>query len=866
MRIFVLWLVLAIVLLGTSKIGRADAAKAAADLAIRLLADRAAEFQFVQIPPENGLDIFEFESANGKPVIRGSTGVAMASGLNWYLKYSCNAHVSWCGNQLNLPRPLPDATKTRITTPYRYRYYFNYCSFSYTMAFWHWDRWQREIDWMALNGINAPLAVTGQEAVWQNLYRKMGLTDQEIGQFIVGPGYLPFGWMGCIDGWGGPLPQSWIDTHLELGQKILARQRELGMTPVLQGFTGHISPAINRVRPEIKLQRLPSWAGFEPTYFIDPTTPAFVEIGKAFLEEQTRLFGTDHLYASDTFIEMNPPSSEPAFLASMGKALYQSMAAADPEAVWFMQGWIFVNSPDFWKPPQAKALLGAVPDDRMVLLDLFCDSNPSWNRTESFYGKPWVWCILHSFGGVTGLYGNLATVANDPPAVLANPKRGKLTGIGMMMEAFGHNPVYYELMTEMTWRTRAVDARQWVQDYAARRYGKANPKAQQAWNILRQTAYSHGLADSVITLRPRFPAVAGSPGYDPMELLNAWQLLADAGPDLASADGYRYDLVDVARQVLADLSGPLCADLMTAYERKDATALKRARQRFLELIGDIDQLLATRQEFLLGAWLDDAKRWAQTDDERRLCEWNARNQITLWGPRDSVLRDYARKQWAGLLRGFHQKRWELFIDRLQQTMATGKEFDASTFETYIRNWEDKWTHGTDEYAPNPSGDSVAVAQKILAKYRPIIEEAHKPEAVSLTTGRPVTCSHALPPHPAKLANDGRARDTNAYWATDVTISPAAWWQVDLEKPTTIGRIGVVSFYGDQRTYGFTVEGSTDGKTWEMLADQRQNKQLSTAAGYKCVFRPRQVRYIRVTMTSNSANTGRHLVEVEAFEK
>ena len=109
-------------------------------------------------------------------------------------------------------------------------------------------------------------------------------------------------------------------------------------------------------------------------------------------------------------------------------------------------------------------------------------------------------------------------------------------------------------------------------------------------------------------------------------------------------------------------------------------------------------------------------------------------------------------------------------------------------------------------------------------------------------------------------------DTESYWGTDVTKDNAAWWQVDLEKPTKVGRVVVVGYYGDNRHYGFTVEGSLDGKTWEMLADRRDNNEPSTQAGYTCLFNPVEVRYLRVTMTGNSANTGRHLVEVMAFEK
>ena len=137
--------------------------------------------------------------------------------------------------------------------------------------------------------------------------------------------------------------------------------------------------------------------------------------------------------------------------------------------------------------------------------------------------------------------------------------------------------------------------------------------------------------------------------------------------------------------------------------------------------------------------------------------------------------------------------------------------------------------------------------------------------VSLTTGKPATCSAADPGREARLANDGLI-DTDSYWATDVTPGKDAWWQVDLEKPTLVGRVVVVGYYGDVRYYGFTIEGSVDGKAWTQLADRRANTAISTRTGCECTFKPAEIRYLRVTMTGNSVNLGRHLVEVLAFEK
>lgn len=848
-------------------------AESAAALAGRLLGARAREFQFSAVAPESAggqdYDVFEFEASDGSAHIRGSSAVAMATGLNWYLKYRCLASVSWTGDQLDLPSPLPDAPRTRHVCRVPWRYYFNYCTFSYTMAWWDWERWQREIDWMALNGVNMPLSVTGQEAVWQNVLRRFGLAEDEIAAFFVGPAYLPFGWMGCMDGWGGPLTQAWIDRHRELQERIVARERELGMKPVLQGFTGHVPPALKNRLEDAELQQLPSWCGFPGTHFLDPTTPAFMLMGKAFVEEQTRLYGTDHLYASDTFIEMSPPSGEPEFLANMGKAVYGAMAAADPEAVWVMQGWIFVNNPNFWKPPQAKALLGAVPDNRMILLDLFCESNASWKQTEAFYGKPWVWCIVHNFGGVRGLWGDLNVIGRDPHAALASPRRGKLCGVGMMMEGIEQNPVVYDLLMEMPWRSEPPDLKTWVCDFARRRYGAANANAETAWDILRETVYgASGSPTPAFLKRPALAACATSrPPYDPLRLMMAWDRLLAAAEVFGDKDTYRYDIVDVGRQVLSTLAGPMADEIRIAYESGDNGALSEAGNRSLKLIDDVDRLLATQYAFRLGHWTEDARRWAENSDEARHYEWNARNQITLWGPRDSVLHEYARKEWAGLLESFYRPRWERFLKRLSASLQSGTLLDDEAFQNEAMDFEEEWTHGTETFTSAPEGDPVTIARELAARYGPELSGYFAPEtpSVSLTTGKPVSCSLSLPPYPASLANDGLLRDTDRYWATDVSQDPLPWWQVDLEETRAVGHVTVVCYYGDSRSYGFLIETSVDGVHWDPAADWRDNRRSATRAGYRCTFAPRPTRFIRVTQTSNSANTGRHLVEVLAYE-
>jgi alpha-N-acetylglucosaminidase len=692
----------------------ADPCKAAKALLTRLLPNHVDHFVFELIPQDQGRDVFEIESAGPRIVVRGNSGVVLAMGLNWYLKYYAHCDVSWYGNQLNLPDRLPPVRpKVRQASWAKHRYFLNYCCFGYSVPWWDWPQWEKLVDWMALNGVNMPLSVTGQEAVWQAVCRRLGMDDRETADFLAGPPYLPFQWMGCLDGYGGPLSQSWIARHEDLEKKILARQRELGMTPVLQSFTGHVPAAVAKRFPKARLQNV-TWVEWR-THILDPLDPLFAKIAKMFLEEQTRRFGASRFYAADPFIEMTPPSGDLKYVADIGRAIYNGMAQTDPAAVWVLQGWAFMNQRQFWTQPRLRAFFDAIPNDRMLVLDLFCESTPMWDQTEAFCGKPWLWCNVQNFGRGIYLGGALQRNNQGLQSARHSPKSGRLAGLGFVNEGLCYNPVAYDLLLDMAWRDQPVDLQQWIADYALHRYGRSTVNSQLAWSALLESVYNApGEPSSPLTRAPMLNQTMQP--RNGARLAKAWRELVQAADDLGKADTFRFDLVNVGRQVLANHGAVLHGDVVRASKAKDRKLLKKASQQILDLIADMDELLGTRQEFLLGSWLEDAKRWGDTDAERANLEWNARNQITLWGAWDSMLRDYACKEWSGMLSGFYAHRWRMFFDRLDAALAAGRPFDAAQCDKDIRRWEEAWTHQTETYPTMPRGDSVEVSRRLWAKY------------------------------------------------------------------------------------------------------------------------------------------------------
>ena len=184
--------------------------------------EKGASKRFLIEEVKSDKDFFELDQKGTRPVIRGNSPVSIATGLNWYLKYYAGIHLSWSGMQAHLPATLPVVEKPeRHETGMPLRYYLNYCTYSYSMAFWDWNRWEKELDWMALHGLNLPLSIVGMDVVWRNMLRRLGYSDEKIRQFIAGPAFQAWWLMNNLEGWGGPNSNEWYAQREVLQKKII---------------------------------------------------------------------------------------------------------------------------------------------------------------------------------------------------------------------------------------------------------------------------------------------------------------------------------------------------------------------------------------------------------------------------------------------------------------------------------------------------------------------------------------------------------------------------------------------------------------------------------------------------------------------
>ncbi|KAH9515418.1 hypothetical protein Btru_014406 [Bulinus truncatus] len=716
-----------------SKTSPIDQAKAVKDLIQRLINDRASEFEVLideSIGPKNR-DTFQLSStANGIQII-GTSGVAASMGFYYYLKYYCNGQRTWAGQQTELPPTLPVIGEpVKVTSNDQFRYYQNVCTSSYTMAFWNWDRWEKEIDWMALQGINLPLAFVGQEAIFQRVYMRMGFTQSDLDEHFGGPAFLAWARMGNIQGWGGPLPQMWITNKLVLQHKILDRMRSLGIIPVLPAFAGHVPKAIKRVYPQANVTRLGNWANFNSTYsglyLLDFQDPLFLKISQAFIEAQANEYGTDHIYNTDTFNEMTPTSSDPSYIRMAGQAVFGGMSAGDSQAVWLMQGWLFGDT-SYWKPDLVKALVTSVPQGRMIILDLATETDPIYQRLDSYYGQPFIWCMLHNFGGTMELYGAVDQI-NKGPFIGRQFPNSTMVGIGLTPEGIHQNEVMYEFMMENAWRTQPRVVDDWIVTYARQRYGADSPSAAATWKLLMKSVYNaptyvRDFDHVLITIRPT-PTfkISSDVWYDPEDLFSAWDNMLNASSDLDGSELFHYDITDVTRNSLQIVALKFYTSMVTAFQNKDIPTIKEAGQNLTDLLADLDHLLNANERFLLGPWIADARSWGTDDNETKLYEYNARNQITLWGPNGEI-HDYASKQWAGVVSDYYKPRWQFFTNWIIQLVQTGAKWNSLVFaESIMAAVEVPWNLQRYQYPTTPTGNPIIISKAFHDKYRPLTKD------------------------------------------------------------------------------------------------------------------------------------------------
>lgn len=665
-------------------------------------------------------DFFEITSRDGKPLVRGNNYVSIASGINWYLKYSVGVHLTWNSMHATLPATLPLVQGVeRHTTDIKQRYYLNYCTLSYSMAFWDWKRWEQELDWMALHGINLCLDIVGTDVVWRNVLLKLGYSKDEANQFIAGPAFQAWWLMNNLEGWGGPNSDNWYQQRERLQKQIMKRMKELGINVCLPGYSGMV-PHDAKQRLGLDVADPGKWNDYKRPAFLQPTSKRFAEIASIYYKEQQRLYGKADFYSMDPFHEGGNAGG--VDLRKAGEAIMGAMKTVNPKAVWVVQAWGACPYP---------SMIKHLNNGDMLVLDLYSENRPQWGdpestwyRKEGFNGHDWAFCMLLNFGGNVGMFGKLQHVVDEYYKARQSKFASTLKGVGLTMEGIENNPVMYELVSELPWRDAKFVWKEWLHDYVEARYGNINNgKVHDAWLLLARSVYGagakiveQGCHESVLCARPALDVYQVSSWsemedfYNPDDVINAARLMVEASHDVEANANFRYDLVDITRQAIAEQARYVYAEIVAAYKAKDRKMFDYTTRRFLDIILQQDRLLSSMPDFMVGGWIRSARNLGTNAQESDHYEWNARVQITTWGNRDAAekggLREYAHKEWNGVLADFYYPRWKAYFEALA-AIFDGKPMKDIDFYAM----DEAWTLKHNAYPYEAQGDAVEFAQK-----------------------------------------------------------------------------------------------------------------------------------------------------------
>uniref|UniRef100_A0A0A1X1A1 Alpha-N-acetylglucosaminidase n=1 Tax=Zeugodacus cucurbitae TaxID=28588 RepID=A0A0A1X1A1_ZEUCU len=697
------------------------------DLIIRTIGEDASKHFVVYVDKTMPLRSFQIKKTEASTLsIVGSDGVSVAKGFHHYLKYYLQKHIDWTHTkvELQLPIQLPNVTIFSKSAS-RFIYYQNVCTWSYSFAWWSFPIWRRHIDWMAMMGITLTLAPI-QEYIWHDIYVEMGLTKDEIDEHFAGAAFQAWQRMGNIRGWGGPIPHSYRRMQKVLQQRILKAERDLGMRVALPAFAGHVPVAMARIFPNITFTPVERWNHFPDKYccglFLDPSEPLFRQIAVKFLNKTIETYGSDNIYFCDPFNEIQPRLATADYMNATAFHIHESMRLVDDSAVWLLQGWMFVKNM-FWTDDLIEAFLLAVPLGEMLVLDLQSEQFPQYERTHSFHGQPFIWCMLHNFGGTLGMHGSV-DIINTNVRLARNMINSSMVGVGITAEGINQNYVMYELALERGWLLDDFDLNDWFETYADVRYSIRDVRLHSAWQLLRQSVYSY---KGLLKLRGKYciarrPSINLSPWvwYNTTNVSNAWaQMIAVLGNTTIpqyNRPFATHDLVDLTRQFLQITFDQLYVNLMTAYRSKNMEKYVYIVDKMLEALNDLETILATNMEFSLSRWLEAAKILGRTPVEKQLYEMNARNQITAWGPNGQIV-DYATKQWSGIVIDYYRPRWVLFLKMLQKSLEHNEKFNEEAFKrTVSEEIENPFSISTKVYPTEPVGDTLTVAKQIFHKW------------------------------------------------------------------------------------------------------------------------------------------------------
>jgi alpha-N-acetylglucosaminidase len=621
----------------------------------------------------------------GQLVLLGATPIATWFAVYHYLEHSCGMGFFADGDQVPHLAELPFAGINIATSPrFAERMTMNLTIYWYSAPWWNWDDWRGYIDWLLKSRYNilSLWDTPGEDVIWRDVWHKFGVSVAQSS--YSGP---PFGMFPPIKyGVDPPQPPGWAVWQSDLNRRIINYAHERGMKTVSPAVSGMVPPEFKRVHRGARTFET-VWPGpdsYVQTY-LHPADPLYHKTGKAFLEAYNAMYGTDHFYWLENYLECNlrgEPESQSEVRREIAGANFKIVDQVDPRGVGLLSTWTYTAQAKEWPRKLVDEHLARVPKDRVRIIDQYAESYPLYKEWDAFGGRPWHFGVLYSFASDTHLHGNARKLEEQVKAVAADPKAAGCVGYYPNEEAVGHNHFYAGFVARLGWNPGETGLDGFVKDYAAARYGTAHaPLLTPALIDLAATVY--GPARSAKPMYWRRPSAepelrqgVNGPEYL-ARLRRAVEQYRRAGAQLSASPLYLHDLNDITRQYLAELYNAHMLKLCAAFSRYDEAAFERQAAFLDALLDGIEELLSHDDAYWLSRSIRKARALpgAAPDFDRR-----ARDILTLWA---GVIRDYACRDNYELVQSYYRPRVKRFLAELRHAHGQGQRLLAGHRKTAL---------------------------------------------------------------------------------------------------------------------------------------------------------------------------------------
>ena len=696
------------------------------DLVLRNTPKIAELFVFEDCNQANGCDNYEIYTREKSIVIAGSNNIAKAMGYYRYLKEYCNVLITSGEYDISYIKtaPLPDK-EIVYSVPQKLRLAFTYERYAAEVDGWGFDRWAKELDFLAMHGVNTPLILTGADGVLYKMLMDFRFKKETALEFIAGSHYFYHQLKGNLFGFLPIYSVDYFDKKIEVGRKATERAKELGMSPIHQGFMAAVPFSFRRNYTKTDLIKRKVWNQFPPEMTIEPTDSVHIDVfQKAYLQKQTELLGEVHNYLFDPLVDVDFKGYN-SFIEKSISMYINLIKSVDSEAVWFVHSNAFHSYPERIKD--------------MVIID---ETGEDAIASDGFNGNDFVVGYKGNLNGRTVICGNMQALSENP-YLKAKERFNNAVGTGLFFDCDGCNPLFYNLAAEMLTSDSPVDLKEFFTTYSKCRYG--TEAFAEFLSKLQKLCYNENSVlnlASAVCARPCTELEHTAPfdtfelPYSNKELFELLKTTLNSGVKMN--DFFRKDIQDVMRQVLSNVLYPIYRQAVACFKNRAVEPFEKTTNAFVEIMTDIDRLLKTVPETNMFTHIQSARQLGDTKEVSQNLEVNFMMYHTTFGPiKNSVIYDTNWREWGGMVKDLYLKRWYIFFRMMASYFDKPKKFkDMSKRRPYDRNEfsgtllaqrfeyaENEWIK---DYIPRPSGigeeDVIEVINELVEKYEPIINE------------------------------------------------------------------------------------------------------------------------------------------------